>query len=90
MRNSQIREKIIVRAWKDPQFKNLLLKNPRAAFKEMGVEISENIQVNVIEESASSYTFVIPASPANVSKLSEKELAAIVGAGSCQNKHVTV
>ncbi len=81
MRNSQSREKIIAKAWKDPTFKKKLLTNSRQALKEMGVNVPANVNVKVIEDTDSSYTFVLPASPANAKNLSEAELETAAGAG---------
>ncbi len=80
MSHSQFGEKIIARAWKDPAFKKKLLTNSREALKEMGVNVPSNVNVKVIEDSANTYTFVLPASPANAKNLSEAELENIAGA----------
>ena len=47
---NELEAKIIAKAWKDPRFKEKLLKNPKAAFKEVGLDIPENIRVKVIED----------------------------------------
>lgn len=74
--------KIITRAWKDQKFKAKLLSNPRAAFKEMGLEIPENIQVKVVEERPNSFTFVLPMPGAGIGEMSDQELEKLVaGAG---------
>ncbi|MFI5334107.1 MAG: NHLP leader peptide family RiPP precursor [Chlamydiales bacterium] len=76
----KLRAKIIVKAWKDPQFKKRLMENPRAAFQEMGLVInSDEIKIRAIEDTANSYTFVIPPSPANDRELSEGELEKVAG-----------
>lgn len=78
----KMRAKIIARAWKDPRFKEQLLKNPRAAFKEMGVDFPENFQINVVEEKASGFTFVLPRPAAGFSQLSDAEIERLAG-GRC-------
>ncbi len=80
MRNSQSREKIIAKAWKDPTFKKKLLTNSREALKEMGVNLPPNVNVKVVEDTNNSYTFVLPASPANAKNLSDAELETVAGA----------
>ncbi len=82
MRNSQSREKIIAKAWKDPTFKKKLLTNSREALNEMGMNIPANVNVKVIEDTNSTYTFVLPVSPANAKNLSEAELETVAG-GNC-------
>ena len=75
----KMRVKIIVRAWKDPRFKEKLLKNPRAAFKEMGVDLPENFQVNVVADQTNSMTFVLPPPIEGLKQLSDAELERLAG-----------
>ncbi len=83
-KDPNIREKIIAKAWKDPAFKKKLLSNPGDALKEMGVNIPANANVKVVENTPNSYTFVLPASPANIKSLSEAELETVAAAaGGC-------
>jgi hypothetical protein len=44
------RGQVITRAWKDPAFKNKLLKNPKAALQECGCQLPDKINVQVVEE----------------------------------------
>ncbi|MFI5333623.1 MAG: NHLP leader peptide family RiPP precursor [Chlamydiales bacterium] len=77
-----IRKKIIVRAWKDPSFKEKLLKNPRAALKEFGLEnIPENVQIKCVQDTSHNVTIVLPTAPVAVSELTEKELDKIAAGG---------
>src|SRR5579872_6752575 len=71
--------KIVAHAWKDPKFKEKLLKNPKAALKEMGMDIPENFEVRVIEEKENSLTFVLPRTPAEVEELSDRDLNKLAG-----------
>lgn len=70
----ELQAKIIARAWKDPRFKEKLLKNPKAAFKEMGADIPENIQVKVVEDKPNTFTFALPSPVKAAKELSDKEL----------------
>jgi hypothetical protein len=85
-------EEIIAKAWKDPNFKKRLLENPKATLEECGYHFPENVTVKAIENSTQSYTFVLPASPSNVSNLSEAEMFELSGAGCgvCTNLKYTV
>jgi len=78
----EARAAIIARAWKNPEFKAKLLKNPRAAFDEMGVELPEDIQLRVIEDKTNTFTFILPKAAANVRELSDRELQKLAG-GAC-------
>jgi len=81
-KKEQLEAKIIAHAWKNPSFKEKLLKNPRAAFKEMGLDIPEEVQIKVIEDKPNSYTFVLPPAVAHTEEMSTQELERIAaGAG---------
>ncbi len=78
----KIRAKIIARAWKDARFKEKLMKNPKAAFKEMGLDLPDNFQVRAVEDRANSFTFVLPAPVAQTAELSDQQLEKLAaGAG---------
>ncbi len=75
-----IRKKIIARAWKDPKFKALLLKKPREALKEYGLDnIPENIQIECVEDTPKKVTFVLPRPPVDMGELTEAQLEKISG-----------
>ncbi|MFI5334156.1 MAG: NHLP leader peptide family RiPP precursor [Chlamydiales bacterium] len=77
------RAKIIEKVWKDPEFKKRFMQNPKAALKEMGIQVPDNIQLNVVEEKKNSYTFVIPFSNGAVrEELSEKDLMKVAAGAS--------
>lgn len=69
-----IEAKIIAKAWKDPVYKKKLLSHPKEALNEMGDKIPDRVKVRVVEDSKDSFTFVLPASPANIQKLSPGQL----------------
>ncbi len=71
--------KIVAHAWKDARFKEKLLKNPKEALKEMGIEMPANFDVRVIEEKSNSSTFILPKAPAEAKELSEQELQKLAG-----------
>lgn len=74
--------KIIARAWKDPRFKEKLLKNPKAAMKEIGVDIPETLQIKVVEDKPNSYTLILPPTAPHTEELSDQELEKLAaGAG---------
>lgn len=73
--------KVIARAWKDPAFKKKLLSNPQAAFSEMGCDLPKNCQVRVIEDTSTTFTFVLPPSPTNAHGLTNDDLEQLAGGG---------
>lgn len=74
-----LRAKIIVKAWKDQRFKQLLLKNPKAAFKEMGIEVPSNLDVRVVEDKQNSFTFVLPSPVSQIEEMPNEQLEKMTG-----------
>lgn len=76
----ELQAKIIARAWKDETFKKLLLKNPKAALKEYGVEIPSDCTLTALSEDTTHAYIILPQCPTNLNKLSEAELEALAAA----------
>ncbi len=80
----EIEALIVAKAWKDDAYKQKLLSNPKAIFEqELGVELAQEIRIQVLEENFTSLYFVLPVNPMVVFKkidLSEEELE-VVAAG---------
>jgi hypothetical protein len=61
--------KIVASAWRDPEYKKRLLKNPKQVVEEElqgiadGVELPKDLQVAVHEESPTQYHLVLPRNP---------------------------
>ena len=75
-------KQLIAKAFKDPKFREGLLKDPRSVIsKELGVEIPKDISINILEETADRVYLVLPAASAEIGDLdlSETELEAVVG-----------
>jgi hypothetical protein len=70
-----VRAKIIAHAWKNEAFRKQLLTNPRAALKEFGVDVPNNVDLKVIAEEPGQTYCLLPPAPSNSGKLSEAELA---------------
>lgn len=75
--------KIIAHAWKDHNFKKLLLKDPKAALKEFHVEGSEKFQVKVVEEKDNEWVLVLPKTPLETQKISEEQLLNLAAGKGC-------
>ncbi len=74
---------IIAQAWKDENYKQELLNNPRSIFeKEFGMKIPSQKRIEVLEEDFNTLYFVLPTSP-DLSKieLSDEELEVVAGGG---------
>jgi hypothetical protein len=73
---------LAVKAWKDEAFMKALKADPKAVInKEYGVKIPDNVNVEVIEETASKLYLRLPPNPADL-ELSDEQLEAVAG-GEC-------
>ncbi|MBD0347496.1 MAG: NHLP leader peptide family natural product precursor, partial [Coleofasciculus sp. Co-bin14] len=76
-----IETQIIAQAWKDDTYKQELLNNPKAVIeREFGIQLPDEISVQVLEENPSNLYFVLPMHPSTSgAELSEQELEAVSG-----------
>jgi hypothetical protein len=72
---------IIAQAWKDENYKQELLNNPKSIFeKEFGIKLSSQKKIEVLEEKPNTFYFVLPISPdLSKAELSDEELEVIAG-----------
>jgi hypothetical protein len=68
--------KVVAKAWSDEAFKKRLLADPAAVLKENGVEVSGEVAVKVIEDSAKVVHLILPERP---SELSDEALDQVAG-----------
>jgi hypothetical protein len=57
---------VIAKAWTDEDFKQALMRDPRAAIEAEGVCLPEGLEVRVLENSDSVFNLVLPPMPAMV------------------------
>ena len=74
--NEQTYKSIITKCWANPEFKQRLIAAPVETLRSEGVTLPDGIKVNVVENTASEFTFVIPPEP---SELSDEDMAGIAG-----------
>ena len=74
MTQAEMQSKIIAKAQAEPEFRSQLLADPKATIEGLsGSELPEAINIQVHEDSATSFHLVLPPS----GKLAEEELAAV-------------
>lgn len=79
----ELESKLIAKAWQDETFKQELFSNPKAVFsKEMGQPLPENIEIQVLEETPTTFYIVVPKNPEVSEELSDEALEAVAGGGS--------
>lgn len=72
-------DRIIAKAWADPAFKGALLSNPRETLAAEGIEMPAGMTFQVVENTATNFTFVLPAKPAI--EVSDEVLEGVAGGG---------
>ncbi len=70
--------KVVTKAWSDPEYKARLKADPKATLAEAGVDVKEDIEIVVHENTDTTIHVVLPASPAGET-LSEQDLEQIAG-----------
>lgn len=85
----ELEHKIIAKAWKDPEFKKKLLKNPRETIESFiktesgfeGMMIPKDYKIKVVEAEEKTLIISIPPAPQQVRNLSDAELELVAAAG---------
>jgi len=64
--------------YKSPEYRSRVVREPRKVLSEMGLELSEQVEVRVWDSSSEVRYLVLPERPAGTESLGEEELAALV------------
>ncbi len=64
--------------YKDPAYRSRIVREPRAVLAEFGLELADEVRVQVYDSSSEVRYMVLPERPAGTGHLSEDELAALV------------
>ena len=67
--------------WKDEALKARFMSDPKAVLAERGIDVPDNIDVNVVENSDNTVHITMPKDPTGSSALSDEELAGAAGGG---------
>jgi hypothetical protein len=72
---------LIEKAWQDPDFKEALLRDPRATIeRELATSVPENVEIRVVEEGPKLLYVVLPVNPYPSSELrSDEDLESVAG-----------
>ena len=66
--------------WKDEALKARFMSDPKAVLAERGIDVPDNIDVNVVENSDNTVHITMPNTPAESIALTDQELASAAGA----------
>lgn len=64
--------------YKSPEYRSRIVREPRTVLREMGLDLDNEVTINVWDSSAEVRYLVIPERPAGTEDLTEEELAALV------------
>ena len=73
--------------WKDEALKARFMSDPKAVLAERGIDVPDNMNVNVVENSDNTVHITMPKAPRGAAELSCEELAGAAG-GACWNQPV--
>ncbi len=76
MTQKEFEEQIIKKAQSDKEFKKALVDNPKEALGQLGVQLPEDVEVKVVEESARVVYLVLPDNP---DELTDEQLDRVAG-----------
>lgn len=80
MTRDQVAAAIAEKAWKDETFHKEVLANPNKVYEQyLGHPVPNGMTIKVLEDTADTVHFVLPAKPANSNELSDDELEAVAG-----------
>lgn len=63
MFSKELKNRIITEAWKNNDFKDRLMKEPKMVLTEMGFSFPVKNRITVVEETADDFYFVLPSNP---------------------------
>src|SRR5262249_21352209 len=70
---------VVAKAWADAAFKARLLADPKAALKEQGIVVPEGVQIQVHENTATTFNAILPTEPSD--QLSDEQVESVAGGG---------
>ena len=65
--------------WKDEALKARFMSDPKAVLAEHGIDVPDNMNVNVVENSDNTVHITMPKAPGAAMDLSDEELAGAAG-----------
>lgn len=68
---------IVGKAWADEEFKRRLIADPKAVLREEGIEIPDDVEVRVVENTEKVFYLSLPPKPSE--EVSDEELERISG-----------
>ena len=73
--------------WKDEALKARFMSDPKAVLAERGIDVPDNMNVNVVENSDNTVHITMPMAPDRAMNLSDEELAGAAGGWQVHSPH---
>jgi hypothetical protein len=65
---TDVESRVLALSWKDPEFRNALLEDPRSALKGAGIDVPDDIAINLVTTNNSTLTLPVAMHPAGASE----------------------
>ena len=76
--------KMVARSWEDPDYRDKVLDDPRAALAEAGLDVAPEVKITISACEPDELHLVLPPKPAmSEMELDDDALVAAVGGGAC-------
>lgn len=76
----QLETLLIEMCWKDPEFKQQVIANPKDLFEKfLGQKLPADLKIYIHEEDRSTIHFAVPPAPQTATELSDEELEKVAG-----------
>ena len=69
--------RLVARAWSDDDLKQRLLADPAEVMRDFGIDVPEDVELKIVEDTPAVRHLILPASPAG--DLEDEELGGTVG-----------
>ena len=82
MQHGRLPPSVVVRAWFDSDYRQLLLENPVKAFHDIGIKFDKAVSISVVANTEDMVVFALPSTPSNINDLNEKDAKLyVIGTG---------
>ncbi|MBV9822333.1 MAG: nitrile hydratase subunit alpha [Actinobacteria bacterium] len=86
-----LRTRVQIQAWRDPEFRQLVRTDPRAAVRSLGLEVPDGLDFTVVDDSPGTFHLVVADPPSGESStVGSEELVAADRGHASEGAHCTL